>query len=90
MISKYVYFKCKIKELRLPSIQWSKNFKDQCYLYFWYWFFQGSNNLLNQQLMETEDLKNSLEQQLENCKRRLSNQVLFEVSLLLSNSHNKQ
>ncbi|XP_068689644.1 uncharacterized protein MCAP_0864-like [Montipora foliosa] len=32
---------------------------------------EGSNNLLNQQLMETEDLKNSLEPQLENCKRRL-------------------
>lgn len=36
---------------------------------------EGSNNLLNQQLVETEDLKNSLEQQLENCKRRLSNQT---------------
>jgi len=46
---------------------------------------EASNNLLNQQLMETEDTKNSLEQQLENCKRRLANQASHneeEVNLL--------
>lgn len=43
--------------------------------------FQASNSLLRQQLMDTEDLKNSLEQQVENYKRRLNNQVTGRFSV---------
>ena len=45
--------------------------------------FQASNSLLRQQLMDTEDLKNSLEQQVENYKRRLNNQVTGRVSVFM-------
>lgn len=46
---------------------------------------EASNNSLRHQLMETEDLKDSLEQQLESYKQRLNNQASYgeeEVNLL--------
>ena len=45
--------------------------------------FQASNSLLRQQLMDTEDIKNSLEQQVENYKRRLNNQVTGRFSVFM-------
>ncbi|KAJ7339465.1 CDK5 regulatory subunit associated protein 2 [Desmophyllum pertusum] len=52
---------------------------------------EASNNLLRQQLMETEDLKNSLEKQVESYKRRLDNQASYgeeEVNLLRQEVNN--